>query len=56
MPEDVIDQMARTGIDASIAVQVRQSLEETRWPPPAGGREPVHRRSDRVGGISRQIT
>ncbi len=31
LPEDVIDQMARTGIDASIAVQARQSLEETRW-------------------------
>jgi L-fuconolactonase len=31
LPADARSEMARTGIDACVAVQVRQSLEETRW-------------------------
>lgn len=31
LPAEARGEMARTGIDACVAVQVRQSLEETRW-------------------------
>jgi L-fucono-1,5-lactonase len=31
MPEDARPQMQRAGMDACVAVQVRQTLEETRW-------------------------
>jgi len=31
MPEDAWPEMQRAGIDACVAVQVRQTLEETRW-------------------------
>jgi L-fuconolactonase len=31
LPEDARREMARAGVDASIAVQARQSLDETRW-------------------------
>jgi L-fuconolactonase len=31
LPADIKNEMTRAGIDACIAVQVRQSLEETRW-------------------------
>ncbi|HEX6463511.1 MAG TPA: amidohydrolase family protein [Vicinamibacterales bacterium] len=31
LPPDALDEMERTGVTASIAVQARQSLDETRW-------------------------
>jgi L-fuconolactonase len=31
LPDDAADEMARAGFDTGVAVQARQSLEETRW-------------------------
>src|SRR5271156_3339216 len=31
LPKDLIEAMASAGIDGTIAVQARQTLEETRW-------------------------
>jgi L-fuconolactonase len=31
LPEDLAPEMARAGVDACVTVQVRQTLEETRW-------------------------
>ena len=47
-------EMDRAGIDACVAVQARQTLEETRWLLELADSAPVHRRRRRAGSICRR--
>ena len=50
LPADLRVEMDAAGIDACVAVQVRQTLEETRWLLSLADEHPVHRRR---GGLGR---